>query len=377
MRPASVVFPAAGRPVIQIRAGSRNVSCGAVKARKAGGNPGGKASRSNRATRFQLVPPPGLRLISPPLVAPTLDNLPPHRHRVYGLTIAAWIPFPELPPAPADAPVDAVFRLGAVPAELPESQSGGARFRAAPGKLLVWMDTVARYLVQEGREILVQPKPDATENDLRELLLCSPMGALLHQRGVLPLHASAIATPHGAVLFAGHSGHGKSTLAAHFRRRGFKILADDIAAVTFDAAGRPVVAPGYPQFKLWPDSVAELGHQTTDLRPFRPKMEKFFLAFPDAFHGEPLPLARLYIVEGRNDTDDVGLEALSVPDKLRYLLAHTYRAQYVPGLGREKPHFQSLGRLAAAVPAKRVRRPADGTFRLDQLADVLAADFAS
>jgi len=293
------------------------------------------------------------------------------------MTVATWIPFPELPPAPADAPVDAVFRLGEVPAELPGAKGRGARFQAAPGKLLVWMDTVARYLVQDGREIIIQPRPDAEDNDLRALLLCSPMGALLHQRGVLPLHASAIATPQGAVVFAGHSGHGKSTLAARFSQRGCKILADDIAVVSFDTTGRPVVAPGYPRFKLWPDSVSELGHTTADLPRFRAKMEKFFLAFPDAFHAEPLPLARLYIVEERIDADAVKLEPLDVPDKLRYLLAHTYRAQYVRGLGRNQTHFELLGRLAAAVPAKRVKRPDNGKFHLDQMIDTLAADFAS
>jgi hypothetical protein len=273
--------------------------------------------------------------------------------------------------------VDAIFRLGEVPAELPECKTKGARFRAAPGKLLVWIDTVARYLVRDGNEIIIQPMPGAEDNDLRELLLCSPMGALLHQRGLLPLHASAIATPHGAVVFMAHSGQGKSTLAAHFRQRGFKILADDVAVVSFDAAGRPQVAPGYPQFKLWPDSVAELGHATTGLRRFRTKMEKFLLAFPDGFQSEPLPIARLYVVEGRNDLEGVTTEALSLPQKLRYLLTHTYRAQYVPGLGREQAHFQMLSRLAAVTPAKRVSRPADGRFRLERLAEVIAADFTS
>lgn len=285
------------------------------------------------------------------------------------------MPFPELPLAAPDAPVDAVFHLGEVAADLPESTTRGGRFRAAPGKLLVWIDAVARYLVRDGREIIVQPVPGAEDNDLRELLLCSPMGALLHQRGLLPLHASAIATPQGAVVFMAYSGQGKSTLAAHFHRRGCKILADDIAVVSFDPAGRPQVAPGYPQFKLWPDSVAELGHSTASLRRFRAKMEKFFVAFPDAFQAEPLPVVRLYVVEGRHDVEAVKLEPLNVPEKLRYLLAHTYRAQYVPGLGCKQAHFQMLGRLAAVTPAMRVSRPANGQFHLDHLAELIAADF--
>lgn len=307
---------------------------------------------------------------------PIQDSFPPHRHRVYGLTIAAWIPFPELPAARMDAPVDVVFRLGDVPAELPETQGSGARFRAAPGKLLVWINTVARFLVLDGREILVQPAPGAAENDLRVLLLCSPMGALLHQRGVLPLHASAIATPDGAAIFTAYSGHGKSTLAAQFQRRGFKVLADDIAAVSFDAAGRPVVAPGYPQFKLWPDSVTKLGLRPADLPRTREKMEKFALAFPEAFEARPLPVARVYMLEERTNLGGVELEALSVPERLRYLVTHTYRAQYLRGLGQQRAHFELLGRLAASVPVKLVKRPAGGVFHLAELADALAADFA-
>lgn len=309
-------------------------------------------------------------------MAPTLDNLPPHRHRVYGLTVATWISFPELEPAPAGAPVDAVFRLGEVPAELASPGFTGARFQAAPGRLLAWIDGVARYLAVDGREILVQPEPGAIDGDLRALLLCSPMGGLLHQRGLLPLHASAIATPRGAVVFMGNSGRGKSTLAAHFRQRGFRVLADDIAVVRFDAAGKPFAEPGLPQFKLWPNSVSELGEEAGNLPRLRPQLEKRTLAFPDSFCREPLPLARLYALEADNQSPDIQLQAQPVLDRVRLLLDHTYRAQYLPGLGIQKAHFQSLSRVAAAVPVVRVTRPDDGKFRLQELADKLAADFS-
>lgn len=305
----------------------------------------------------------------------TSDVFSPHRHRVYGLTIAAWIPFPELETASADAPVDAIFRLGEVPASLVAPESSGATFQAAPRRLLVWIEGVARYLSVDGQEIVVQPEPGAIESDLRALLLCSPMGGLLHERGLLPLHASVIATPGGAVVFMGNSGRGKSTLAAHFRQRGFKVLADDIAVVTFDDGGRPLVQPGLPQFKLWPHSVAELGEEARGLPRLRPQMEKRTLAFPDSFYREPLPLARIYALECDNHSPEIRLQPQSVLDRVRLLLDHTYRAQYLPGLGQQKSHFQSLSRVASAVPITRVIRPDDGRFRLMELADKLAADF--
>lgn len=309
-------------------------------------------------------------------MAPTLDILPPHRHRVYGLTVATWIPFPELDSAPADAPVDAVFRLGEVPSELSSVRFSGACFHAAPGRLLAWIGGVARYLAADGREIVVQSEAGAIESDLRALLLCSPMGGLLHQRGLLPLHASVIATPRGAVAFMGNSGRGKSTLAAHFRQRGFKVLADDIAVVTFDAAGRPLVQPGLPQFKLWPHSVTELGELTDALPRLRPTMEKRTLEFTDSFCREPMPLHRVYALEADNQSPGIRLEPQPVLDRVRLLLEHTYRAQYLPGLGLQKEHFKSLSRVAAAVPVIRSRRPDDGKFHLRELADLLAADFS-
>lgn len=308
-------------------------------------------------------------------MAPILDNLPPHRHRVYGLTVATWIPFPELEVAPADAPVDAVFRLAEVPAQLDQPQFTGARFQAAPGRLLAWIPGVARYLAVGGQEILIQPDTGAIDSDLRALLLCSPMGGLLHQRGLLPLHASVIATERGAVVFMGHSGLGKSTLAAHFRQLGYRVLADDIAVISFDAQSHPQVAPGLPQFKLWPNSVKELGGEVESLPRLRPHLEKRILMFPEAFHREPLPLARVYALEADRLRDDIRLTVQPVLDRVRLLLEHTYRAQYLSGLGLQKAHFQSLSRVVAAVPVVRVVRPENDRFHLEALGEQLIADF--
>ena len=58
------------------------------------------------------------------------------------------------------------------------------------------------------------PGRDLYESDVRVFLLGSCIGALLHQRGILVLHAGAIHTDKGAVLFTGPWGIGKSTLLA-------------------------------------------------------------------------------------------------------------------------------------------------------------------
>jgi hypothetical protein len=297
----------------------------------------------------------------------------PAWHSVYGLNIETWIPFPELEPARNGAKVDAVFRLGEVPAELPGCRQAGARFQIAPGRLLVWLDQVARYLVTDGREIVVQPDNGALESDLRLFLLCSPVGALLLQRGFLPLHASAIATPRGAAIFMGGSGAGKSTLAASFQRRGFRVLADDISAIRFAPDGVPWVMPGLPQLKLWPDAVSRLGSNAEDLARLRPQIEKRAFPFREDFHAEPLPLEHIYLLRPRAATE-VCLERMGAMDRVAPLLQNTYRAHFVPGLGLAAPFFGEVSRLANAVRMTCVSRSADGDP--DLVADSIAADFS-
>jgi hypothetical protein len=298
-----------------------------------------------------------------------------HRYRVYGLTVESWIPFPELEAAPPDAPVDVVFRLGDVPNNLPGCRHRGARYQAVPGKLLVWLDGVARFLALDGREIIVARVEGTLESDVRVLLLCSPMGGLLLQRGLLPLHASAISTPRGAVLFMGPSGHGKSTLAAQFRLRGFPLLADDISVITLKEDGPALVSPGYPQFKLWPDAASQLGADPARLAKMRPNLEKLTMTIGEEFHSLPVPLAAIYVLE-IGSRKEVQLHPITGLNRLSHLLEHTYRLDFVPGLGLRETHFRQVSRLAEETRLTRVARSGN-EFALKELADRIESDFGS
>jgi hypothetical protein len=117
------------------------------------------------------------------------------------------------------------------------------------------MPGIGTFLVRDGREILVDPDPDAGDALLQLALLGPVLAALLQQRGDLVLHASAVEIDGAAVGFLGGRGAGKSTMAAALLRRGYPLLTDDILAVSLED-GSPRVLPGFPQLKLWPDAVA-------------------------------------------------------------------------------------------------------------------------
>jgi hypothetical protein len=300
-----------------------------------------------------------------------------HRYRAFGLTVASCLPLPELLPANGEAATasgaDIEIAYAEVPAELPDAKARGLRFQASPGRLLLQVDDVARYLVRDGRRIEIARDPAADDDDVRTFLLGSAVGALLHQREDLVLHASAIIAGEGGVAFLGHSGAGKSTLAAAFRKRGYPVLTDDLCVVRPGADGRMWAYPGFPQTKLWLDSLKQLDLSPEGLRRIRHKIEKRAVPLGGDFAGEPCPLRKLYVLRAHNQAD-LKLTPVLGPNKFLILKNHTYRFGFLAGVNEKTGHFQQAVRLASQVPlASAVRTSTD--FRLGDFADLIEADF--
>ena len=118
---------------------------------------------------------------------------------------------PEWRPAPVNSPPDVVVRYGPVPSAPPSALAAGPLRQVTPEDACFGLPDVARLLVRGGNEIVIERREGADNERVRLLLLGTGTDLLLHQRGLLPLHASSILTPAGAVLFMGHSGAGKST----------------------------------------------------------------------------------------------------------------------------------------------------------------------
>ena len=113
-----------------------------------------------------------------------------------------------------------------------------------PSAVLLQVACIGRFWVHDGTEIVLAPASDAREDDLRLIVWGTAFGALLHQRGLLGLHASAIMVPEGSVAFAGPSGVGKSTLATACWQQGYPILADDICVIAAADDGTPCAICG-------------------------------------------------------------------------------------------------------------------------------------
>jgi hypothetical protein len=118
---------------------------------------------------------------------------------------------------------------------------------------------VGSYWIRAGREIVVTPTPDAGMREVRLFLLGTAWAALCYQRGLLPLHASAVQVGDHAVAFCGATGTGKSTLAAWLSERGYSLISDDRCRFDISPQGQALVYPSARRSKLWRDALEMFG----------------------------------------------------------------------------------------------------------------------
>jgi hypothetical protein len=267
-------------------------------------------------------------------------------YSVFGLVIASDIELAELEPAAAGAEPDALVRRGAVAA--PEAGPG---YSAAGDATLLTVPRVARYLISGGREIVVDPDPGASERNVRLFLLGSAFGALLHQRGLLPLHANAIEIEGRAFAFCGHSGAGKSTMAAWFHDRGHRILADDVCVIGFDEGGRALAYPGIPRLRLWREALEASGREADAFARSFDDVDKYDVPTEREAPLRPLPLGAVYLLrKAEEDAAPAEVKRLAGVDAVETLVSNTYRGAYLKTIGRTGEHLSACLRIARAVP---------------------------
>ena len=271
-----------------------------------------------------------------------------HTYSIFGLTVRSELAFGDyFQEAPADAAADVEVRWG--PIDFDKAAKPG--YSTLPGGTLLRVPRTGAYLISAGREILVSPDPEGSERNLRLFLLGSAFGALLHQRGLLPLHANAVEIDGRAVAFSGHSGAGKSTMAAWFHDRGHRILSDDVCVIATDEGGRALAYPGIPRLRLWREALEASGRTADDYQRSFDDHDKYDVPTLEQLRSEPLVLDRVYMLRRAEEGSAEGrIARLSGVDAVDALVSNTYRGYYLSMIGRTGQHLMACVRIAKAVP---------------------------
>jgi hypothetical protein len=276
-------------------------------------------------------------------------------YKVYGLNIGSELELPELSPV-QNIKVDVTIGFGKVPEHLPEVRGSGVLFEAAFNDFLFKFEGIGRYRVQDGSRIIIQPEREALPAEIRLVLLGSSIGALLHQRGMLAIHGSAITDGKQTTILSGPSGVGKSTLAAGLLELGYSVIADDISVIGQNEKQHFIVESGIPHLKLWKDVLAHL-NKTDDFSKVRPQLEKYRIPIP-VLEEETPSLSKIVILSPSNSTDFSYSEILG-RDKFHLLRNTTYRLQFIDKMNKTEVHYRNLSQVVNSVQMFHANRPHD------------------
>ena len=298
-----------------------------------------------------------------------------HFYKTYGLVVSSEVVLPELEPTTPTAP-DLEIAVG--PVDFPDGASRGAtafRFEAAR-QYLSWQ-AVGTFMISDANRIDVDPAPGIDDPLLAFPLLGPVMALVLHGRGLLVMHASAIAVNGRSVVFMGDKGAGKSTAAGAMIRAGHRLLTDDVVALDLSDPERPMILPGFPQLKLAADAADAIRLEQAEVRPqVHPQIDKAQHRLRGGFAADAAPVSRLYVLER-------GGQAAISPLASGAALPAIIKFSYITRFGRQAlpddfaaAHLRQCARIAGRIGVSRLEVPT-GLARIDEAVAAIEADLAS
>jgi len=198
----------------------------------------------------------------------------------------------------------------------------------------------------------------------------APVAALWLQRGVPVLHAAVAARDGHAVVIAGDSAMGKSTLLAALLGQGWNMLSEDLAAISFDVSGTAVAHPAFPELHLWPDACEELGFD----HPTQVGCARFDLV--GRLVEVPTPVSAIWWLDTHNHPR-VAVEATQGAARFDAFARLAYNSRIAEAL-LDRAAFTRVASASTAgrIPLCRLIRPRSG-WSVAELSEVVAGEPSS
>lgn len=235
-----------------------------------------------------------------------------------------------------------------------------AQIQVAENDFYLKVFDVASYRVKNGNSIQVYVYEKADLASIKLFLNSSVLGAVLHQRGLLPFHGCSFQYEQKGILICGASGAGKSSVTTAFCQNGALFINDDITPLEISASGTTIV-PIKTRIKLWDDSIKQLGIENNRFEKIRPTLEKFYLSDVENLKTKQ-ELHHILILCQHNKKVFESHELGGI-EKYNALRNQIYRKMYLKGMPeRQKDYFKQLLLLAKKVRVTIINRP--------QLADI-------
>ena len=270
-------------------------------------------------------------------------------YKIYGMKIETDLEFPQLVVAEDGEAVDVQILRADFSEEV--RRKAEDKFYEMGSGYSYFSNTTCQMQIYDGKKLTYALTGDGWPQYLQTYILGYGLSFLALQRGMLPIHCSALADDKGAVLIAGESGSGKSTITASFLKNGYRLMADDMALVDGEN-----VYPAFPYQKLCRNVALAEGYQLEELIYINEDKDKFLAPYRGEFptNGEKIKgFILLRVVNGEQvvDAEIAGLGRFEVFAGNLFVRHLIGKEKYTPLIG------QKCLEMASKVPVYAIGRP--------------------
>ena len=297
----------------------------------------------------------------------------PYFYQIYGLTVASEIEMSELIPGEstgiakedADVYVHYCEEHGMLQnPQLQMIQSNRVWFESAHG----------RFLVQNGNEIVADKKElHFSDEKIKPYIISHGLAFILYMKNIVTLHGSTVGNEEGAVTIIGNSGAGKSTISTGLRKRGYKLIADDVSAIKLEN-GVPYVQIAVPQQKFCRDTALKEGYKLEEIECINEIRDKYRVKLSDdEMCSGPGKLKGIFEIIPDTKDNSFRVEKADGLDLLKLMSANMF-SQYLfsNSSGLSADMFQTTLQIAQQIPVYRIYRPTDRDT-VEQILDEIIA----
>ena len=292
--------------------------------------------------------------------------MPARLYHAWGLSIASFAELPLPPADPADAAKSADVWVTAAAIIPPEPIPSLTGYLIDGDSIYLQRPGIGRFEIRAGSDVIAELDPGYSDLDVASFVVGAALGVILHQRGLLVLHACAVELGGRVVAFAGGSGAGKSTIALALLARGARLVTDDVLALR---VGRDSVLaiPGAPIQKLWPDSLHFRGLDPQDMPRVSPSFDKrIHVVEPTE---KDLPLTNVLVLDWGEAID---LSRLSASQAFPEIVRHSFCSLLLDS-STTTAHFRQCADLTRGTRVDRLTRPREMTALAPTIDRVLQA----
>ena len=225
------------------------------------------------------------------------------------------------------------------------------RLIRATDELAFWASDAGWYWIDPiAGSISVEAGPWTLRRELR--LFGVPTSVCATEAGDLALHASAVEVDGRAILLAGPSRHGKTTLAAAFARAGHRLLSEDTSRCTL--VPRPAVYPGPAAMRLRADVAEWLA--VPGAHRLEVDQDRVPLLIEPRLRGDgaPVPLGAILFL--RSGVGGPSVMPAARTEAIRDVFALAFQ---LPNPASHAAAFTRIAELVTAVPVMNLARELD------------------